>query len=205
MKNIFKIGSPMIGLACMGLVGCSGQAKYVDPKANETVVNVGEINVQDWGSAAEKMIDSLVGSGVLGAQGTPRKVMMISTVQNSTLQNIDTDLITKKIRVALNKSGRVVTTTAVRSGGAEDRAALETRDLRESQEFNQGTVAGKGEMLAPDYSLSGKIIQSNAAAGRTKESTFTFQLSLSNIRTGLAEWEEEVEITKQGTKAAVGW
>ena len=197
-KQAALVASLTLGAGCQS-------TKYVDSKSNETIVSVGEINIQDYGSAAEKMVNSLISSGVLGAQGSPRKVMMVSTVKNSTMQHIDTELLTKKIRVALNKSGRVITTTAVKAGGAEDTASMDTRELRNSEEFNKATVAEKGQMVAPDYSLSGKIIQTNASAGKTKESTYTFQLSFTNVKTGLAEWEEEVEITKQGNKPTVGW
>ncbi|NQZ65898.1 MAG: penicillin-binding protein activator LpoB, partial [Mycoplasmatales bacterium] len=55
------------------------------------------------------------------------------------------------------------------------------------------------------FSLSGKIIQSKAIAGKVKQVTYTFQLSLTDTKTGLAVWEEEVEIIKQGKKSSVGW
>ncbi len=132
---------------------------------------------------------------------------MIGEIKNGTRELIDTDLLTKKIRIALNRSGKVATTTAVGSStkGPEDKASLETRELRKSGEFDQTTVAGRGQMIAPDYSLSGKIIETPVRAGNVRQSTFSFQLSLSDIRTGLALWEDEVEITKAGKKANVSW
>ena len=56
----------------------------------------------------------------------------------------------------------------------------------------------------PDFTLSGKILETRASAGNVKQSTFSFQLSLTDNR-GLALWEGEEEITKQGSRATVGF
>jgi uncharacterized protein (TIGR02722 family) len=189
------------------ITGCSTSARYVDPGSGKGITTVGDINTQDWGSSAEKMIGSLLKSPALDSTDGRRMVIMIGEIKNGTRELIDTDLLTKKIRIALNRSGKVATTTAVGSStkGPEDKASLETRELRKSGEFDQTTVAGRGQMIAPDYSLSGKIIETPVRAGNVRQSTFSFQLSLSDIRTGLALWEDEVEITKAGKKANVSW
>ena len=134
-----------------------------------------------------------------------RMVIMIGEIKNATLEYIDTDLLVKKIRVALNKSGKVITTTAVRAGGPEDSSSTAVRELRASREFDQTTVPGQGQMVAPDYSLSGKIIGAPVRSGNVRQSTISFQLTLSDVRTGLAPWEDEVEITKMGKRPAVSW
>jgi uncharacterized protein (TIGR02722 family) len=187
----------------MSLVACQ-PAQYVNDR-DDQMVNVDQINVQDWESSADVMLSSLLSSGALGGPGDERKVLMVSHIENQTRQHIDTDMLTKKIRVGLNKSGKALTTTAVTMGDPEDGASDRVRELRGNDEFNTGNIPGKREMVAPQYSLSGKILQLDAKAGKTKQSTFTFQLSLTNLRTGLAEWEDEVSVTKQGRKAAIGW
>jgi PBP1b-binding outer membrane lipoprotein LpoB len=57
----------------------------------------------------------------------------------------------------------------------------------------------------PDFTLSGKIIETLARSGSTRQSTYSFQLSLTDSKTGLAVWEGEKEITKQGTRPSVGF
>jgi uncharacterized protein (TIGR02722 family) len=187
----------------LSLVACRS-ARYVENR-DDQMVNVGQINVQDWESSAEQMLQSLLNSGVLGGHGDERKVLMVSHVENKTRQHIDTDMLTKKIRIGLMRSGKAITTSYVKMGGPEDGAPDRVRELRTNDEFNQNKVPTKGQMVAPEYSLSGKIIQLDAASGKTKQSTFAFQLSLTNLKTGLAEWEDEVSVTKQGSKAAIGW
>jgi penicillin-binding protein activator len=187
------------------LLGCKEPARYVNPEKGEGVISVGEINVQDWSSAANHMVNSLKASGIFGPAQSQRKVLMISNIENRTRQVIDTDLLAKKIRVALSKTGRVVTTTAISAAGSEDKAPKQVRQLREDIEFKQSTVPNTGEMIAPQYSLSGKIIQTDAQAGKNSQSSFTFQMSLTDLKTGLAEWEDETQISKFGGKASIGW
>ena len=184
--------------------GCAS-AKYIDEGGDDSIVNVGQINTQDWIHAADQLTQSLLLSGAIQSVAGKPKILMIGRIKNNTSTHIDTDSLMKKIRVALNKSGRALTTTAVGLDGPEDASSKAVRELRSDDEFNQETIPGKGNLVSPDYSLSGKIIQNNARAGRIKQSEFAFQLSLTDLKTGLAVWEEEKLIVKQGARAAVGW
>ena len=123
-------------------------------------------------------------------------MLAISRIVNNTAQQIDTDLLTKKIRVALLQSGKAVTTTTMGLGGtAEDPMA---KGLQQENEFKSDVKSTR----TPDFTLSGKIIQLAVKAGNT---TYSFQLSLTDAKTGLAVWEGEKEITKQGTRSSVGF
>jgi len=186
------------------VLGCAS-AKYIDEGGDDSIVNVGQINTQDWIHAADQLTQSLLLSGAIQSVAGKPKILMIGRIKNSTATHIDTDSLMKKIRVSLNKSGRTLTTTAVGLDGPEDASAKAVRELRADDDFNQETIPSKGNLVSPDYSLSGKIIQNNARAGRIKQSEFAFQLSLTDLKTGLALWEEEKLIVKQGARAAVGW
>jgi uncharacterized protein (TIGR02722 family) len=202
MKSLVKLITAAV-LPALAL-GCA-TAKYIDHDGRDSVVNVGQINTQDWIRAADELTQSLLLSGALGSVAGKPKVLMIGRIKNNTTQHIDTDSLMKKIRVALNKGGRALTTTAVGLDGPEDESSKAVRELRADDEFNQATIPGKGNLVSPDFSVSGKIIQNNARAGRIKQSEFAFQLSLTDLKTGLAVWEEEKLIVKQGSRAAVGW
>ena len=204
MKPLVKLITAAV-LPALAL-GCA-TAKYVDHNGRDSIVNVGQINTQDWIRVADELTQSLLLSGAIQSVAGKPKVLMIGRIKNNTTQHIDTDSLMKKIRVALNKGGRALTTTAV---GLEDESSKAVRELRADDEFNQATIPGKGNLVSPDYSLSGKIIQNNARARRgllptIRQSEFAFQLSLTDLKTGLAVWEEEKLIVKQGSRAAVGW
>jgi len=207
MKPIIKLITITV-LPALAL-GCA-TAKYINHDGRDSIVNVEQINTQDWIRAADELTQSLLLSGAIQSVAGKPKVLMVGRIKNNTTQHIDTDSLMKKIRVALNKSGRTLTTTAVGIDGPEDESSKAVRELRNDDDFNQATIPGKGNLVSPDYSLSGKIIQNNAHARRVllptiKQSEFAFQLSLTDLKTGLATWEEEKIIVKQGTRAAVGW
>ena len=202
MKPLVKLITAAV-LPALAL-GCA-TAKYVDHNGRDSIVNMGQINTQDWIRVADELTQSLLLSGAIQSVAGKPKVLMIGRIKNNTTQHIDTDSLMKKIRVALNKGGRALTTTAVGLDGPEDESSKAVRELRADDEFNQTTIPGKGNLVSPDFSLSGKIIQNNAHAGHIKQSEFAFQLSLTDLKTGLAVWEEEKLIVKQGSRAAVGW
>lgn len=190
---------PLLALSVgtlLGLAGCSTDAHYVDPASSRPVTEVGRINVQDFASAADTMvnslIDSLIGQDKLksAAPGEPA-LLAISRIQNSTGQQFDTDQLVKKIRIQLLKTGKVQTSTTMNLGEAEDPLAKEQQARQEQARL-------------PDYTLSGKILEDRAQSGKLRQSAFIFQLSLSS-RAGVAIWEEEKTIIKQGSRPSVGF
>ena len=199
MKSNFFCG--VLGLGCVLAVGCSTKARYVDPAGPRTLVTVGDINIQDYAAAADTMINSLITSVINAGrlQSSPGQpaILGISRIVNNTSQHVDTDLLTKKIRVALNKTGRVVTTTTYGLGGqGEDPLAQQILKEREQAE-------NKPLTRLPDYSLSGKLIEQRVRVGNQMQASYVFQMTLTS-QDGLAVWEEEKTITKQGRRSAIG-
>lgn len=174
--------------------GCaSGGARRIDSGGRESITTVGSVDIQDFVAAAEASVAKLLASGALDKVPNPPAILAVSLVRNQTGQQFDTDLLTKKIRVKLNTSGKALTTTTVGlDGAAEDPLAKQLQA--------EGAKAG----AIPDFTLSGKIIETRARAGDVRQSTFSFQLSLTDKR-GLALWEGEEEITKQGKRPSVGF
>ena len=111
---------------------------------------------------------------------------------------VDIDQLVKKIRVELNRSGKILTTTTVAYGGAEDPLAKEVQETL--------ALSGQGVVnRLPDYTLSGAILAQEARKNRlTTQASYIFQLSLTD-RSGIAVWESEYIVTKQGRKSAVTW
>ena len=189
----------LLAAAIPFVVGGCASAHYVETGGRESVVNVGQINIQDYIQAANAATSDLLASGALDRVDTPPAVLAISRIVNNTGQQIDTDLLTKKIRVALLQSGKALTTTTMGLGGtAEDPMA---KGLQQEAEFKSDQKVTR----TPDFTLSGKIIQTIARDGNTSQSTFSFQLSLTDPKSGLAVWEGEKEITKQGGRPSVGF
>ncbi len=83
----------------------------------------------------------------------------------------------------------------------EDTMTNDVRDLRYNDEYDQSTIPGKGTLIAPDLSLTGKIIQRNIKETRKERVEYYFQLTLTNIKNGLVLWENEEPIIKRGSEA----
>lgn len=199
--NFLKPISLLSSCAMLALLsGCGTNAHYVDSQGTQTIVSLDQINIQDWSNAADQLVGSLLKSGVLDRAPEQPAIMAVSRIINSTTAQVDTDYLTKKIRVALMQSGKALTTTTYGLGGkAEDDLAKQTMELYKLQHNDSSS------MPLPYYTLSGKLLENRASAGSNRQITYTFQLSLTQINNGLAVWEDEVNITKQGSRATVGW
>lgn len=187
------------------ITGCGSSPTRIDPKSNQGLTTVDDLNFKDYQDAAEHLINDLLRSGELKRADGRKTVMMISTVRNSTYQHIQTNLLTDKIRLAVLRSGQAVTTTAVGADGPSDKATRQVRQLQDDPMFNQQTVQQDGTVIAPDMSLAGEIIQKKTTQGRTSESYFYIHMTLTDLKTGLAVWESEKEVAKQETRPVFGW
>ncbi|HOK03980.1 MAG TPA: penicillin-binding protein activator LpoB [Victivallales bacterium] len=203
-KTFYYFFSGIIALAIFAS-GCGTDPARIDASGTDTITTTDDVNVKDWQIAAEKCVNSLLTSGVLLRNDGRKSVIMVSTVKNSTNQHIDIQILTQKIRTAILRSGQALTTTAVSADGPEDKATKQVRDLQDDEMFNQNTVQKMGTVIAPDYSLAGEITQQSTRQGRMRESYFYFHLTLTDLKTGLAVWEDEVEIAKQAKKPLVGF
>jgi uncharacterized protein (TIGR02722 family) len=196
MKKLF------LSAALLSLVGCSTRdTKYIEATDGSGIVSLDSVNVQDFALAADTMLKSLYDSpafvGAKRPDGSP--VLMVGRVTNDTGSNFDTSQLVKKMTVSLTKSGKVRVAKAIGFGGPEDQAAAEARK-------SQAVVTGESaKPLLPDYTLSGKILENRASARGVQQASYIFQLSLTEVKTGLAVWEEEKTITKQGSRNSIGF
>ena len=162
-----------------------------------------ELEYRDWTSTAEKMTKSMINSGVL--KGTTKPVIAISDIKNDTAQRFDTDILIKKIRTTLVNSGTAQIAT---NYSGEDSTSTNMRaNLRNDAEYDQKTIAERGTLIAPNMSLSGKMLQRNLKlqsgwfSSVDTRTEYYLQLTLTDLKTGLSVWEDEQPIIKQGDHA----
>lgn len=205
MKNALKTTLMIVAVSAL-LFGCATpQTRIVSNENDRSPTTLG-LDYRDFEAAASDMVQSMLSSGATRHPGGGRYVLAISRITNDTSQRIDTDQLIKKIRVELLNSGTVAVTTAVGLSGPEDEMNYAARELRGNREFDQRGVAREGQLQAPDLSLSGKIIQrTNTISKREQRVDYYFQLTLTQIETGLAIWEEETPISKIGSSKTVSW
>jgi len=185
------------------LNGCADKVQKIDIH-NDTGDQVIGLDYRDFNQAAAEAVQSMLKSPALNKKDGDRFVLAISKVTNDTMQHIDTDQLIKKIRIELLNSGKVYVTTAM--GTAEDRMNKEARKARDNSDFDQNSVAKEGTLVAPDMSLSGKIIQKNIQISKEKQQVeYYFMLTLTDLKRGFAVWEGETIIGKRGSSKSVAW
>ena len=188
------------------LAGCAApqQTQMISARTDQSGYGMG-LDSRDFSSAAQVAVQKLLTSGAVDHPGGGRYVIAISRITNDTMQRIDTDQLIKKIRVALLNSGKAAITTSISENGAEDDMSSRVRELRESKEYSQRNIARAGQMAAPDLSLSGKILQNNNRVDNGQRVDYSFQLSLTDLHSGVAVWEDEEVVAKLGTNNTVAW
>jgi len=199
MKKIIPI------TMCLALGACGGTS-VVDLNDDKEVANmqhVMELEYRDWTNTAEKMTKSMINSGAL--KQTKKPVIAIANIKNDTTQRFDTDVLIKKIRTTLLNSG--VAQIANNYSGEDSTSSNVRANLRGDKEYDQSTIANTGTLIAPNMSLSGKMLQRNLKLESGWFSSvdtrveYYLQLTLTDLKTGLSVWEDEQPIIKEGTHA----
>jgi uncharacterized protein (TIGR02722 family) len=204
MKRIILIGIIFAAL----LSGCTTPTSNIDT-TNDDGIAVMALDYRDFKQAATEMIRSLIKSGSLNKDGGGRYVVATGRIVNDTMQRVDTDQLMAKIEEELMNSGLVYMTSAVGGKGATDEMLKEMRDIRNSagsDEFATKTLPEKRKLIAPDLSISGKILQRNIRYTKKQQQIeYYFQLKITDISSGLRFWQKEAFIGKRGDNKSVSW
>ena len=193
----------LITMVCILAAGCAQETKMIDTMNDEGKA-VMALDYRDFDMAASKMVQSMLGSGALKKPEGGRYVVATGRIMNDTTQRIDTDQLMVKIETEILNSGQAVMTSAIGSGS--DALLHETRELRDSEEFDPNTVAKRQTLIAPELTISGKIFQRNISYDRnTQQIEYYFQLKLSDVKSGLRFWQDETLIGKRGSNKSVSW
>lgn len=108
---------------------------------------------------------------------------------------------------AASVKARGVAAVEYERAAAEDDTTHQVRATRGNDEYDATTIAKKGTLVAPNLSLSGKMLQRNM---KLKSGWFSnvdtrveyyLQLTLTDVNTGLSVWEDEQPIVKEGDHA----
>lgn len=189
-------------------VGCASETTNIDIMHDQGKAVMG-LDYRDFDQAASEMIQSMISSGALKKEGGGRYVVTTGLIVNDTMQRIDTDQLMAKIEEELFNTGLIVMTSAVGGKGAPDEMIYQMRDIRDSaqsDEFKEGTIAGKRQLIAPELSISGKIFQRNIRYDNNRQQVeYYFQLKITDLTTGLRFWQKESIIGKRGSNKSVSW
>ncbi len=197
MKQYMKILSSL--LMVMTLNACATQTVLIDNE-NDSTERAAALEGRDFEMASNAMIQDMLDMGTLSKPNGQPYILVISRIENDTMQRIDVDELSKAIRIALMKSGKVRVTAF-----KEDDMVMSSSQLRKSKEFNQANVRKAGSLAAPELSLSGKITQREFIVSGKKRIEYRFSMSITDLKNGLTIWEGEEKIKKLADKDTVTW
>ena len=195
----------LLPIALCAVLAACGQTRVVDldnEREVQSMQDVMELEYRDWTKTAEYMTNSMLKSNAL--TGVSKPVIAVANIKNDTMQRFDTDILIKKIRTTILKSGRAQIAT---NFSGEDTTSNTVRNTRGNDEYDQSTFASKGTLIAPNMSLSGKMIQRNLKLNSGWFSStdtrveYYLQLTLTDLNTGFSVWEDEQPIVKEGDHA----
>lgn len=151
-------------------------------------------------SLIQSHTNSLLSRGFVKKIKSP-KVIAISDIENATGEKIDINSLMARFKNALSDEDKFVFSRAIAgSGGKVDTLLKDSRNLRNNEEFSQYTTKEKGELLAPDYSLLGKITKRTKPKGKNVLVEYEFLLSLIDLSTGVEVWNNIAKVSKVSTK-----
>lgn len=197
MRKYLAIICAMASILALG--ACTTKTELIDME-NDSSDRAAGLEYRDFEKAASAMVSDILESGELNKRGGGRYVLIVSRIENDTMQRIDVAQLSKKIRMELKRSGKVAVTNI-----EGDARVAQVRSLQKSKLVNQATVARNGQVIAPDISLSGKITQREFIVSGDKRIEYTFALDITDLKTGLTLWEGEETIIKRADKNAVSW
>lgn len=118
--------------------------------------------------------------------GKDKASLIVSSFKNDT--QIDDEIFTRSLLREIRKSGRYNLINSVNG----DQMLYDARNLRDNEEYNPETTTEKGELVAPDISLSGRISKTT----NNGEEIYLFLLTLTDIKTGIVIWDRDVILSK---------
>lgn len=180
--------------------GCGQKTTYIQTGGTQSIVSVGEVDIQDIQVAARGLLDSMLLNGVLNkAKHQPaRIVLQDKNIINDTGSVFNTGELLYRMRAQLVNSGQA----EIEMGYGKAESIVAQEQLKKKA-FLEGKTAS--DVFDPDFDLTGRITQMRRSAGNTSQMTYTFRLTLTNLHTGREAWTDYVNMTKQGSHNSIGF
>lgn len=198
LKHTFRI---CVGvLLVLALAHAKKSPQYITDSKDFSSIGIDRHDIE---SVVEKVSTKLLESSfVRELQG--QKILAIADLRNLTQEDIDVEFLSRKITRTLRKSKKFTLTNAIAgSGSSTDSLITDSRKLTKDKRFNQYTTQEDGTLLAPNYSLSGKIIERRKSVGDKVRVDYDFLFVLTDLKSGRVVWDDEENIAKAIDKSQV--
>jgi len=197
MARIFTI--TLICIMALTFASCGRQyakGEYIDP---DTIILRSDKFVEsDLKIIADRLTDSLLANSALASSGKPPTILM-SKLSNSTDEHIDMQSLSEKIQVKLFKSGKVRLINVKLRG-----AIQKEHEYQEAGFVDRSTAMRRGKQVGARYFISGNISSIKQPVGRQEIVYYKATLELTDLKTNIISWMDDVEIKKKFRKKFTG-
>lgn len=182
------------------MVGCETTQKdtsvYRSP--HDRGIPTTGVDPYDYQLVVEKMVSSMLKHGLETEEGE-RPVITLGPIYNNTPYNIEIRMIGEDIRTEVLRSGiaRFSTATDYERAGGESGVLYKQLEFQsESGHVDPSTAKRYGQIVGADYILFGNIYSISRRTRQETEANFRFNLTLTEVATGIAVWAETKPIRK---------
>ena len=173
-------------------IACSTKVQRIDTTSARDLS--GRWNDTDSRLVAEEMINDSLSrpwySRFLADNGR-EPVVIVGTVENRTMEHIDTGAFIENIQRALINSGKVQFVAS-----RADRGEVRTERLEQDEFASEETRKAFGQEVGADFMLSGVLTSIVDNSGRRSIIFYQTNLRLINIQTNQIVWNGEKQIRK---------
>jgi uncharacterized protein (TIGR02722 family) len=195
----------LLGAGLIFLTGCASTVKYGD--ANDVKPLDTDFGAGDLQQIAQKMTGSLLTfPPIVQITRDRRPVLIVERVKNKTTQHIDTESITDTIRTKLIRSGKF----RFLDKSTDSQTISEIKRQQEEGLTRQDQARQFGTQEAAEYELTASLSEISQRAHtnvlkKEKSVYYKFTMNLKNINSGILEWSDEKEISKEKITPFISW
>jgi uncharacterized protein (TIGR02722 family) len=190
----------ILALICPLLMACGTKVKRMD--VAETKDLSGRWNDTDSRMVAETMIDECLNgpwyARALRAGAGKTPVVIVGTVNNETMEHINTGTFIEELQRAMINSGKVEFVAS-----SAERGEVRQERLEQDEYASEATRKAFGREVGADYMLSGVLSSIVDQEGRQSVVFYQVNLKLINIETNQIIWNGQKQIKKYVAKNAL--
>lgn len=190
-----------VSCAVFGLTGCQsdGGPKLVDDSLQGAKVSFGNLE-----QVAANMSDKLLSSGFFRNKREVPVIMVLSDIENHTdVRDLPTDSVLGRIRARCLDSGLIQFVSSF-GAGTTDQMTGEIQDIANDPRFNKSQAPKRGSLTVPTHSLRTEINYKRDQVGKSTQRNYDFHMFVSNLETGVIEWEQFEKVQIRVGKGSVG-
>jgi uncharacterized protein (TIGR02722 family) len=194
----------LISVLCLAL-GCTATVQEVSP--NENLHYDESYDASDKNAIVRRLVDPLRTRSFPISGAGEKPVMIVYGIANRTDEHISTSGIADDIQMELVRSGQF----SMVNKSQRDNIMRELDYQYGSGNVDESAMVERARQIGADYMMTGtlrSIEKTEPRQVRLRKRTlkyYSLNLEITDIKTGLIEWADQVEVMRESAKPFIGW